>query len=197
VGLEAGAKRGELNTKVVFAKRPDGIPDEQCFRVEQAALTSLEPGQVRVGVSHLSIDAFIRTTLEDISLHPSVPIGGTIGAIGVGQVRESASERFAPGQSVVGYVGAQSIATVAERELRRIDEKRAPLTAHLGVLGLSTGMTSYFGIREVGHVKPGETVVVSAAAGAVGSVAAQMTVRGEMTPLLIKRWLNLDSLVTM
>jgi NADPH-dependent curcumin reductase CurA len=174
VDLEAGAQREELNTKVVFAKRPDGIPDEQCFRVEHAALTSLEPGQVRVDVSHLSIDAFIRTTLEDISLHPSVPIGGTIGAIGVGQVRESASERFAPGQSVVGYVGAQSIATVAERELRRIDEKRAPLTAHLGVLGLSTGMTSYFGIREVGHVKPGETVVVSAAAGAVGSVAAQI-----------------------
>jgi NADPH-dependent curcumin reductase CurA len=164
----------ETNRKVVLVHRPDGIPDPSCFRVEQEALSPLEDGQVRVDVSHLSIDAFIRTALEEVAFHAPVPIGGTITALGVGRVRESRSDRFAPGDTVMAPLGVQTIATLPEIMVQPIDEKRAPITAYLGVLGMTAGLTAYFGIREVGHVQAGETVVVSAAAGAVGSLAGQI-----------------------
>jgi hypothetical protein len=164
----------ETNRKVVLAHRPSGIPEPSCFRVEQEALSPLEGGQVRVDVSHLSIDAFIRTSLEEVAYHQPVPIGGTITALGVGRVRESRSDRFAPGDAVMAPLGAQTIATLPDVMVQPIDEKRAPITAYLGVLGMTAGLTAYFGIREVGHVQAGETVVVSAAAGAVGSLAGQI-----------------------
>ena len=164
----------ETNRKVVLAHRPNGVPDPSCFRVEQEALSPLEDGQVRVDVSHLSIDAFIRTALEEVAFHAPVPIGGTITALGVGRVRESRSDRFAPGDTVMAPLGVQTIATLPEIMVQPIDEKRAPITAYLGVLGMTAGLTAYFGIREVGQVQAGETVVVSAAAGAVGSLAGQI-----------------------
>ncbi len=163
-----------INRKVVLAKRPVGIPDASCFRLEDEELAPLAEGQVRIDVSHLSIDAFIRTTLEEVAYHAPIPIGGTITALGVGRVRESRSERFAAGDAVMAPLGAQTIATLPDVMLQPIDEKRAPMTASLGVLGMTTGLTAYFGIREVGHVQPGETVVVSAAAGAVGCLAGQI-----------------------
>ena len=164
----------EVNRKVVLLQRPSGIPDSSCFRLEEEELAPLEAGQVRIDVSHLSIDAFIRTTLEEIAYHTPVPIGGTVGALGVGRVRESRSGRFNSGDAVMAPLGAQTIATLPEVMVQPIDEKRAPMTASLGVLGMTTGLTAYFGIRAVGHVQPGETVVVSAAAGAVGSLAGQI-----------------------
>jgi len=164
----------EVNRKVVLAKRPSGIPDSSCFRLEEEELAPLDDGQVRIDVSHLSIDAFIRTTLEEVAYHTPVPIGGTVTALGVGRVRESRSDQFASGDAVMAPLGAQTIATLPEIIVQAIDEKRAPMTASLGVLGMTTGLTAYFGIREVGQVKPGETVVVSAAAGAVGSLAGQI-----------------------
>lgn len=127
-----------------------------------------------VEVGHLSIDPFIRTSMEERSYHPSIPIGGTVTALGVGRVLESGNTSFAPGDGVFGPLGAQTFARVPGAILRKVDEKRAPLTAWLGVLGLTAGVTSYFGVREVGCVKPGETFVVSAAAGAVGSLAGQI-----------------------
>lgn len=164
----------ETNRKVVLARRPSGIPVPSDFRVEEESLAPLADGQVRIDVSHLSIDAFIRTTLEEVSYHPPIPIGGTIMALGVGRVRESRSSRFAPGDAVMAPLGAQTIATLPEGMPQPIDEGRAPITAYLGVLGVTAGLTAYFGIREVGKVQPGETVVVSAAAGAVGSLAGQI-----------------------
>jgi len=166
----------EINRKVVLAERPtSGVPEPSCFRLEEEELAPLEEGEIRVDVSHLSIDAFIRTTLEEVAYHGSTPIGGTVAALGVGHVRESRSSRFAPGDAIAGGLGAQTIATVPDSPMvQPVDEKRAPVTAYLGVLGMTTGLTAYFGIREVGQVKPGETVVVSAAAGAVGSLAGQI-----------------------
>ena len=164
----------ELNRKVVLAKRPDGVPDESCFRIEDEELAPLEDGQVRIDVSHLSIDAFIRTTFEEVAYHGSAPVSATIVALGVGRVRESRSGQFKPGDAVMAPLGAQTIATLPDVMLQPIDEKLAPMTASLGVLGMTTGLTAYFGIREVGRVQPGETVVVSAAAGAVGCLAGQI-----------------------
>ncbi len=164
----------DTSRKVVLASRPTGIPGSSNFRIEEEGLEALADGQVRVDVTHLSIDAFIRTTLEEESYHTPVPIGGTIMAFGVGHVRESRSAGFAPGDAVCGPVGARSVATVPAGMLVKADETRAPLSARLGVLGLTSGFTAYMGVRHVGFVKAGETFVVSGAAGAVGSLAGQI-----------------------
>jgi len=164
----------DVNRKVVLASRPEGLPEPSDFRVEEESLAPLDEGEVRVDVSHLSIDAFIRTALEEVAFHTPIPIGGTVSAFGVGHVRESRSERFAAGDAVIGPIGAQAVATVPDAMLTPIDEKRAAITAYLGVLGLTTGVTAYMGVREVGQVREGDTVVVSAAAGAVGSIAGQI-----------------------
>jgi len=164
----------EANRKVVLVSRPRGVPAPGDFRVESEALAPLADGQVRIDVSHLSIDAFIRTALEEVAFHDPIPIGGTVHALGVGRVRESRFAGLAPGDAVFAPVGAQSVATLPGAMAKRVDEKRAPATAHLGVLGLTTGLTAYMGVRKVGAVRAGETFVVSAAAGAVGSVAGQI-----------------------
>ena len=165
---------GEVNRRAVLAQRPRGVPVASDFRIEDEPLAPLDAGGVRVDVSHLSIDPFIRTSLEEVSYHPSVPIGATVMALGVGRVRESQAPQLAVGDAVLGPLGSQTIATVSAPVLQKVDEKRAPLTAYLGVLGLTAGYTAYFGIRHVGRVKNGDTVLVSAAAGAVGSLAGQI-----------------------
>jgi hypothetical protein len=165
---------GEHNRKVVLVARPDGVPKASDFRVETEALPPLGPGLVRVDVAYLSIDAFIRTTLETSSFHGSIPTGGTVVALGVGRVRESQAEGIAAGDWVGGPLMAQSVATLPGAMLKRLDTRIVSPTAHLGVLGLTTGLTAYAGVRRVGAVKPGETFVVSAGAGAVGCVAGQI-----------------------
>jgi len=162
------------NRKVVLAKRPDGIPAADDFRVEDEEIVPLAEGQVRVDIELMSIDAFIRTVLEEVSYHPSVPIGGTLMAFGVGRVRESRSSDFEPGDAVTGPLGAQTVATLPGAFLQKVDGDAAPLGAWLGVLGLTSGVTAWMGVRQVGLVQPGETFVVSGAAGAVGSLAGQI-----------------------
>jgi NADPH-dependent curcumin reductase CurA len=164
----------DSNRKVVLAARPRGVPAPTDFRIEEERLTPLDEGQVRVEVSHLSIDAFIRTALETSGYHGSVPLGGTVVALGVGRVRESRSADLKDGDWVFGPLLAQSLATLPAGLLRKIDTARAPATAYLGALGLTTGQTAYVGVRNVARVRPGESFVVSAAAGAVGCMAGQI-----------------------
>jgi NADPH-dependent curcumin reductase CurA len=162
------------NRKVVLARRPNGLPVPSDFRVEQEDVGELPGGCVRVGVEHLSIDAFIRTILEESSYHPSIALGETVTAFGVGRVLESEAPELAVGDAVVGALLAQTLATVPARMLRKVDAEQAPLSAYLGALGLTSGVTAYVGVRHVGQVKPGETFVVSGAAGGVGSLAGQI-----------------------
>jgi NADPH-dependent curcumin reductase len=164
----------ELNTRVVLLRRPEGALSPDCFSIETEDFAPLEPGQVRVAVDYVSVDAFIRTTLRDEGFHQTVPIGGTIGALGAGHVMESASDAWAVGDAVKGGLGAQTHATLPGEALQAADTSIAPLSAHLGALGLTTGMTAWVGVRNVGRPQPGETFVVSAAAGAVGSIAGQI-----------------------
>jgi len=163
-----------INRKVVLARRPQGLPVDADFRVEEEAVGEVPSGEVRVAVEHLAIDAFIRTVLEESSYHPSVPLGGTVTAFGVGRVVESRAPGFSPGDAVRGPLLAQSLATLPARSLEKLDAERAPLTAYLGALGLTSGVTAYVGVRQVGAVKPGEVFVVSGAAGGVGAMAGQI-----------------------
>jgi NADPH-dependent curcumin reductase CurA len=160
--------------RVVLARRPEGMPVADDFRIDEVADEPLADGVVRVEVDTLSIDAFIRTVLESKAYHGSVPVGGMVTAMGVGRVVESSFEPLAVGDAVFGPLCAQSRATLPGFMLEKIDPERAPITSWLGVLGLTTGLTAWFGIREVGAVREGETVVVSGAAGAVGSMAVQL-----------------------
>jgi NADPH-dependent curcumin reductase CurA len=164
------------NTRVVLVSRPDGDPTPDNFGLESVPAVPPEPGQVLVAVDMLSIDAFIRTTLDDRidSLHGSTPIGSTIGAIGVGTVIESGDDRFQPGDTVAGGLGAQTHATVSTAFLEKVDASRFGSATQLGAMGLTTGLTAYVGMKFVGRVTESDTVVVSGAAGAVGTFAGQI-----------------------
>ena len=162
------------NTKVVLSKRPGGSLDLDCFAVEEEMLAEPGPGQVLVAAEHLSIDAFITTTLEGGGLHGTAPIGQAVTALGVGRVVASGSDDLVQGDAVFGPIGAQTHLLAPAAMLRKLDVSQVPARSYIGVLGLTTGLTAYVGMVTVGEVAEGDTVVVSAAAGAVGSVACEI-----------------------
>jgi NADPH-dependent curcumin reductase CurA len=163
-----------INRRVVLQRRPTGTATPDCFGVEDEPLTELEPGMLRVAVEHISVDAGTRTMLQGEGFHHQVGIGDTILAGGVGRVIDSTVEGWEQGQPVRGRLGAQTIATVKPSAVERVEETGGSLSRYLGVLGGSTGITAWVGVRKVGKPQPGETFVVSAAAGAVGSIAGQI-----------------------
>jgi len=165
------------NTRVILSKRPvdDATPD--CFSVETVEDEALKLGQVRVAVEYISVDAGTRTMLRGEGFHAQVGLGETIRAGGVGRIIESSVDGWDEGQAVRGGLGAQTIATVTPEMLEKVDDNVDSLSAYLGALGASTGVTSWIGIRKVAKPQPGDIFVVSAAAGAVGSIAGQIAKR--------------------
>lgn len=162
------------NPQVVLRRRPVGRPTADDFEFVTRPVPDLEDSHVLIAVEHLGIDAFIRTTLEEESFHQGAQIGGVIPALGVGRVIESRFAGLAEGDHVFGPLCSQTFAAMPGVMMRKIDVSRVPPRAWLGVLGLTTGLTAYVGMTRVGHVKSGDVVVVSAAAGAVGSMAGQI-----------------------
>ena len=169
------------NRKWVLAKRPNGAFKASNLRlvIEDVDESSLGEGQILVQTDVLSVDAFIRTTLDEEAYHGSTPIGSVVTALGLGTVIASRSKKFKPNDRVAGALGAQTLAVLHADGPTAMCTKTGPLpgvpeSAALGVLGLTTGMTAWVGVHAVaGPPKRGETVVVSAAAGAVGTCAAQ------------------------
>lgn len=162
------------NVQIVLRRRPTGRPTADDFELVTNPVSDLDTGQVLIAVEHLGIDAFIRTTLEEESFHQGARIGGVIPALGVGRVLESRFEGLDVGDHVFGPLCSQTFAAMPGAMLRKIDVSRVPATAWLGALGLTTGLTAYVGMTRVARVKAGDIVVVSAAAGAVGSMAGQI-----------------------
>jgi len=157
-----------------LASRPHGAPVPENFRRETVPLTSLEEGCVRVAVKYVSVDPTMRGWMSQVpSYLPPIAIDAVIRAFGVGEVIESLNPRFAVGQSVSGLLGVQSVYTGDGRGLGIIDTTLGPLPWYLGPLGMN-GITAYFGILEVGAIAAGETVLVSGAAGATGSLVGQI-----------------------
>lgn len=146
------------NRRCVLVRRPVGQATPDCFRVEEVGLEPLQPGEVRVAVEYVSVDASTRTMLRGEGFHMQVEMGGVILSRGVGRVIESADDAFQNGQAVAGRLGAQTVATVPGSYLMVIDDSLGPLSLHLGVLGPSTGVTAWIGIREVAKPKPGDNV---------------------------------------
>ena len=168
---------GIVNTRIVLARRPVREATADCFAVEVEPLSDLEAGQVRVAVEFISVDAGTRTMLRGEGFHRQVALGQVIHAGGVGRIIESKADGWTVGDAVRGGLGAQTIATLSPKLIEKLDDSTAPLSAHLGVLGGSTGVTAWIGVRRVARPKPGDVFVVSAAAGAVGSLAGQIAKR--------------------
>jgi len=161
--------------KAVLTKRPDGEPVESDFTIEEAELPELQEGEVLLKVEHLSIDAFIRTTLDGPDgLHGTMEVGTPVMALGIGRVVDSRSDDLNQGDAVFGPMGAQTNVIWNAAMLRKVEEKDVPARTYLGALGMTTGLTAYAGMLICGKVEKGDTVVVSAAAGAVGSIACQL-----------------------
>lgn len=164
----------EQYDRIVLAERPKGTPSLTCFRLESAPMPALAPGQIAVRVIWLSLDPYMRGRMDDAkSYAPPVPIGGTMEAGAVGEVIASQSPDLTPGDIVVGGFGWASGAVVAGQAVRKVDPAIAPISTALGVLGMP-GHTAWVGLNRIAEAKAGETIVVSAATGAVGSLAGQL-----------------------
>jgi NADPH-dependent curcumin reductase len=163
-----------VNTQCRLAARPRGVPKESDWSIVQEPKPTAAEGQFVVEIDYLSIDPAMRTWMNaGRSYVPPVGIGEVMRALGAGRVVESRHPGFAVGDHVSGIFGVQRYALSDGTDVNRIDTDLAPATVHLGALGIS-GLTAYFGLLDIGKPAPGQTVLVSAAAGSVGSIVGQI-----------------------
>jgi NADPH-dependent curcumin reductase CurA len=162
------------NQQILLARRPRGTVVEDDFRMVESEVPPVGEGQLLTRVRWLSLDPYMRGRMEDAKSYArpqqldEVMIGGT-----VAEVVESKSPRFKPGDFVVGMAGWQQYQVTDGAGLRKVDASLIPLSAYLGPVGMP-GVTAWYGLTQIGKPKQGETLVVSAAAGAVGSVVGQL-----------------------
>jgi NADPH-dependent curcumin reductase CurA len=154
--------------------RPEGQFKPQDFQFAEEPSPDLADGQVRVRQIYLSMDPTSRGWASSATYLPAVPLGSVMRGFGLGIVEESSYQGLEPGDYVQGMIGWQSHAVMGGQELARMDrDPGIPLDAYMAVLG-HIGATAYFGLLEIGEPNPGETLVVSGAAGAVGSLVGQI-----------------------
>ena len=164
----------QTNRQFLLAKRPVGAATRETFTYQQVPVGEPAAGQILVKNEYLSLDPAMRGWMnEGKSYIRPVAIGEVMRAGAAGKVIASKHPSFREGDEVAGSFGVQEYAVSDGKGVRKVDTKFAPLPAYLGVLGMP-GMTAYFGLLDVGKPKAGDTVVVSGAAGAVGSVAGQI-----------------------
>ena len=161
-----------MNKRVLLASRPVGAVTESNFRIDEAPVPKPAEGEVLVRNLWLSLDPYMRGRMSDAKSYvKGVDIGEVMVGQTVGEVVESRHPKLNVGDLVLTQLGWQLYG--ATREATKIDPSRAPASYYLGLVGMP-GLTAYFGLKELGQPKPGETVVVSAASGAVGSVVGQL-----------------------
>lgn len=163
--------------RIHLAAVPAGLPDAATWRISHEPAAEPQAGEVALAVRYLSVDPAMATWVQPLrSYSTPVQVGEVMRAFGIAEVTASRDEHFKPGDTVFGFTGVQTDATVPARSLRKLDPALAPLPKFLGGLGM-TGFTAYFGLTDIGRPEKGDTVVVSAAAGAVGSVVCQVAKR--------------------
>ncbi|KAK48897.1 2-alkenal reductase [Caballeronia jiangsuensis] len=164
----------QINRQILLVSRPQGEASVSNFKLVETPLAPLQDGEVRVRNHYLSLDPYMRGRMDDAKSYAApqpldeVMIGGTVGV-----VTESRNPAFAVGDSVVGVLGWQEFGTSDGRGLNKVDVSHVPLSAYLGAVGMP-GVTAWYGLNRIIEPKAGETVVVSAASGAVGSVVGQL-----------------------
>jgi NADPH:quinone reductase len=163
-----------VNRQFVLAARPVGMPKESDFRLVEAPLPAFAPGHVLLRTMFLSVDPYMRGRMTGVRTYADpVNIGQVMVGGAVGKVIQSMNPQFQVGDVVAGYWGWQEFAISDGRSLQKLDTNLAPPSTVLGVLGMP-GMAAYFGFLDICKPKPGETVAVSGAAGAVGSLVGQI-----------------------
>lgn len=164
----------ETNRRIVLKRRPVGLPTPDDFAFETAPVPEPAEGEVVLKHLYLSLDPYQRGRLSDAKSYAApVPIGGVVECRAVGRVLASRDRRFAPGDIALGGFGWQTHSVMPGTQLLKLDPAEAPVSTALGVLGMP-GLTAHVGMSDIGQPKAGETVVVSAASGAVGAVAGQI-----------------------
>ncbi len=167
----------DVNKRWVLASRPEGAPTKDNFRLEEVALQEPADGQVACRTLYLSLDPYMRGRMSAAKSYAKpVEIGEVMTAGTVGVVERSKAPGLEAGDVVVAMGGWQSHWTVHAKALKKVDPEAAPLSTRLGILGMP-GQTAYCGLKEIGKPKAGETLVVAAASGAVGSVVGQLAKR--------------------
>ena len=162
------------NRQFRLAARPVGLPKNTDWELTTEPVPEPGEGEVLVQLQFISLDPAMRGWMNDVrSYLPPVKIGEVMRAGGAGRVVKSSYPGLQPGDHVIGTFGVQEYAVVKGEHATKVDVSHVPLASYVGALGM-TGMTAYFGLLEVGAAKPGNTVVVSGAAGAVGSVVGQV-----------------------
>jgi NADPH-dependent curcumin reductase CurA len=163
-----------VNAQYLLAARPVGLPKPSDWEYREQPAPEAGEGEFLVELDYLSLDPAMRSWMNaGRSYVPAVEIGEVMRAAGVGHVLASNHPKFQVGDTVSGAFGVQRYAVSDGKGVQPIDTALAPAPVQMGVLGTS-GITAYFGLLEVGHIKEGDTVVVSAAAGSVGTVAGQI-----------------------
>ncbi|CAG0932918.1 MAG: NADPH-dependent curcumin reductase [Rhodocyclaceae bacterium] len=164
----------ETNRQILLASRPTGWVEESNFKLAEAPVPAIADGQVLVRNHWLSLDPYMRGRMNDAKSYAApvklgeVMIGGT-----AGEVVASKNPKFAVGDKVVGYLGWQLYGVSDGTMLMKVDDRHIPLSAYLGPVGMP-GVTAWYGLMDLCQPKAGETVVVTAASGAVGSVVGQL-----------------------
>jgi NADPH-dependent curcumin reductase CurA len=164
----------ETNRQILLASRPTGWVEESNFRLVESPLPQIADGQVLVRNHFLSLDPYMRGRMNDAKSYAQpvklgdVMVGGT-----AGEVIESKNPKFKVGDKVVGYLGWQLYGVSDGAMLQKVDDRVIPLSAYLGPVGMP-GVTAWYGLMDICRPKAGETVVVTAASGAVGSVVGQL-----------------------
>lgn len=164
----------ETNKQILLASRPTGWVEEANFKLVEAPVPQIADGQVLVRNHWLSLDPYMRGRMNDAKSYAApvnlgdVMVGGT-----AGEVVASKNPKFAVGEKVVGYLGWQLFGVSDGAMLMKVDDRHIPLSAYLGSVGMP-GVTAWYGLMDICQPKAGETVVVTAASGAVGSVVGQL-----------------------
>lgn len=161
-------------TQIILASRPTGVPTLDNFRFEDISLPDLKEDEVLLKPLYISVDPYMRGRMKDAESYvPSFKIDEPITGGSVAMVKESNSPKFKKGDTVIAMLPWTTYSIQKDDKIQKIETTDIPVSYYLGVLGMP-GMTAYFGLTDICNPKPGETVVVSGAAGAVGIVAGQI-----------------------
>ena len=162
------------NKKAVLLKRPENEITDEIFDIIDEDCIEPKEDELLIRVDTIAIDAWIRTTFDEGSYHETSEIQQGIGALGIGEVLVSNSDKFKEGDFVSGPMGAQTHITMHSAAYQKVENNKADPELNIGLLGLTTGLTAYFGLLDVGKVKKDDFVVVSGAAGGVGIIVCQL-----------------------
>jgi len=163
-----------INKQLLLVKRPLGMPDADTWELQENPVPEIKEGEVLIQNHYISLDPAMRGWMNETKSYiPPIPIGDVMRAGSIGKVIQSKNEKYKVGDVLTGWGGVQQYIVTDGEGYYPVDTSLAPMPMYIGTLGMP-GMTAYFGILEVGKIKEGETVLVSGAAGAVGSVVGQI-----------------------